>query len=501
MELKGFIPRDYQIEISNTCKDENTLVCIPTGTGKTKIALMVAIEQLNKYKHSQVLVLTPTKPLANQISEEFKKHTDIKKVELLTGQTKPKERIEKWVKAQVIIATPQTITSDLENNRIDLENISLLIIDEAHRTSGAYSYVGVSEIYLKTAQHKKILALTASPGSEKSRINNIRDILQINAIEIRTDEDLKEHVQVKNEIWIKLELPEELKKIDSLIKEVYKEKLQKLEEYGTYKPTKYMNKRDLIKTQIYLRKQIQSKNPKAFYGISLTAQLLKLSHIKELIETQGVEQAEEFIEKLKSEKTKASELILNNEKIKEAINLMKKLKEENIKHPKLKKLTEIIKEELNLNNKSRIIVFANFRNTIEIIIKKLKEENIACMKFVGQSNKKERGLNQKEQINILNKFKLGDFNILVASSVAEEGIDIVETTAVIFYEATPSELRKIQRSGRTARTQPGKIIHLITKDTIDESYYWAAKSKEKKMKNTLYEMKKDKNNTISDFND
>src|SRR3989344_1492026 len=168
---------------------------------------------------------------------------------------------------------------------------------------------------------------------------------------------------------------------------------------------------------------------------------------------------------------------------------MKKLKEENIKHPKLKKLTEIIKEELNLNNKSRIIVFANFRNTIEIIIKKLKEENIACMKFVGQSNKKERGLNQKEQINILNKFKLGDFNILVASSVAEEGIDIVETTAVIFYEATPSELRKIQRSGRTARTTPGKIIHLITKDTIDESYYWAAKSKEKKMKNTLYEMK------------
>ena len=80
-------------------------------------------------------------------------------------------------------------------------------------------------------------------------------------------------------------------------------------------------------------------------------------------------------------------------------------------------------------------------------------------------------------------------DILVASSVAEEGIDIPEVNAVIFYEPIGSELRKIQRAGRTGRTKPGKIIFLITKETRDVGLFFSSMRKEKKMKNTLNKMK------------
>ncbi len=98
----------------------------------------------------------------------------------------------------------------------------------------------------------------------------------------------------------------------------------------------------------------------------------------------------------------------------------------------------------------------------------------APVEFIGQAKKKGKGLSQKEQMQILNEFQMGFYNILCASQVAEEGLDVVETNVVVFYEPTPSAIRKIQRSGRTSRTKQGKVIVLMTKNTRDEAYQWSA---------------------------
>jgi Fanconi anemia group M protein len=165
-------------------------------------------------------------------------------------------------------------------------------------------------------------------------------------------------------------------------------------------------------------------------------------------------------------------------------------------HPKLYKLKEIVEEELSKNSKSKIIIFAQFRETINKIKNFLDEVNGAKVGiFVGQAMKEntrgvKTGLKQKEQKEMVEKFKNGEVNILVATSIAEEGLDIPEVSLVVFYEPVPSAIRKIQRSGRTARLSPGELKVLITKGTRDEIYYYSSYNKEKRMHKVIDEIQK-----------
>ena len=79
---------------------------------------------------------------------------------------------------------------------------------------------------------------------------------------------------------------------------------------------------------------------------------------------------------------------------------------------------------------------------------------------------------------------------MCGTSISEEGLDLPKVDYAIFYEAVPSEIRAIQRRGRVGRQSTGKIIFLLTKGTRDESYYWSAFHKEKRMKSILYNIKK-----------
>ncbi|HZD43194.1 MAG TPA: ERCC4 domain-containing protein, partial [Methanomicrobiales archaeon] len=107
---------------------------------------------------------------------------------------------------------------------------------------------------------------------------------------------------------------------------------------------------------------------------------------------------------------------------------------------------------------------------------------IPCRRFVGQATKdQEKGLSQKMQIDILKRFREGEFRVLIATSVGEEGLDVPSTDMVIFYEAVPSEIRSIQRKGRTGRSGAGRIVVLVTKGTSDEVYRYVSQRKEEAM--------------------
>jgi len=498
IEIKDFKPRLYQESILKTAINKNTLVVLPTGIGKTFISLLLAEDRLNKFPNSKVLVLTPTKPLSNQFKEVFKKHTNIDNIVLLTGAIKPSERSRLWQEATVIVATPQTIQKDLENNRISLENISLLTIDEAHRSRMKYANTIVAKNYLNKSKFSRILALTASPGSSKERINEIKDNLGIEAIEIRTedDEELKPYIQKRNIEWVNVDLTEDFQKLRVLIKKVYKEKIKSLKKFGFTKPSSLINKKDLILLQMQFRKELNKKNPIAYSGISMTAQLMKLDYALELLETQGLVPLKEFLSKLENEDTKAAKIIIKTKEIQNAINIINNLINKKIKHPKLMKLLGIVEELLNKNPETKIIIFANYRNTVHNIVNNLNEiQKARPIELLGQKE----GITQKKQLEAIKEFESGNYNCLVGTSIGEEGLDIKKVGVAIFYDCVPSEIRKIQRMGRVARLEKGKIIFLITKNSRDQAYYWSAYRKEMIMRKTLYSMQENKSKKINLF--
>ena len=494
----NFQPRLYQETILESCNKDNTLVVLPTGMGKTKIAILTTINRLNKYPNSQILFLTPTKPLASQIFNEFKNETNIKEINLFTGTVPPKKRAELWKESKIVISTPQTIENDIINNNIDYSNISLLVIDEAHRAVKDYSYTWIAKQYHKNCKFERILGLTASPGSDNDSINEIIKNLYVKNIEVRieTDPDVKEYIQKTNLDWIKLDFPPELKETKKFLDDALKQRLNSLSELGFIKNKNYTSKKELLMIQGSLQGNIArgEKDYQIFKGISVCAEAIKINHAIEMLETQGVSSLKTYLESILKDtqtKTKAVKNLMIDLNIRSAYIKSKNQEENNIRHPKLIKLKELVKNELDKNKNSKIIIFNQYRDSAKEIEKELKKiKEVEPILFVGQAKKNNTGLSQKEQIQILNDFENGIYNCLISTSIGEEGLDIPNVELVIFYEPIPSAIRSIQRRGRTARHKEGKVKVLITKNTRDEIYHWVSVNKEKKMHQLLNSLNK-----------
>ncbi|MDO8555966.1 MAG: helicase-related protein [Nanoarchaeota archaeon] len=494
MELVNFVPRPYQLSIVETCKQKNTLVVLPTGTGKTPIALMLAAHRLAVVPGSKILITAPTKPLCNQHVQSFRQSSTLgEDIAIVNGSVPPEKRRTIWEHARVVIATPQTIESDLKEGRISLQDVSLLCLDECHRSRQKYANTTVVRSYLEQAKSPRILALTASPGSSKERVDEIYKNLAIEAVEIRTEEDeeMKPFVQKKEFIWLPIDLPESIMQVAVPLRKVYKSLLGKLQGFGYNKPVEYINKRDVLLMQKQLQGQVRQGNPAAFYGLSLVAQIIKLDHLIMLLETQSLRAAHGYWQKLLSEETKAARVLTGNSDIQQGLAKVRLLLDAGTVHPKMDCLLSLIRGELEKTPDARMIIFANYRDTVAEITEVLQANNITAIRFVGQADKGiDKGQKQPEQAAILQRFRDKEFSVLTASSVGEEGLDLPEVHAVIFYEPVASELRKVQRAGRTARTREGKIIFLMAKKTMDEAYYWVSLRKEKKMKSLLQGLQK-----------
>ena len=252
--------------------------------------------------------------------------------------------------------------------------------------------------------------------------------------------------------------------------------------------------------------------------MSIISAVINVQHSLELLETQGVATFNKYIKRLRKKNTKAAKGLLNDPNFVEAIILSEEAEKNGWEHPKLKKLMDILKNELGVDkgqtrlksirkesgesNKDipKILVFTQFRDTLDMIYQRCEREGIKSVKFFGQGTRDgEKGLTQKQQKEIIKSFKMGNYDVLLSTSVAEEGIDIPAIDLVVLYEPVPSEVRMIQRRGRTGRKHTGKMKCLVTKGTRDEGYYWAAKRKEKRMKNQLLDeeyLKKLNTNTL-----
>lgn len=484
--------REYQRNLAESVeKHGSTLIVAPTALGKTVIAALIIAKRLEETPETRFLFLAPTKPLAEQHKGTLMDILDLEPSEFitLTGKIRPEDRYEEWKNKKIITATPQAVRNDILNDKVPLNDFGLIVFDEAHRAVKDYAYVLISDEYHNKHKKPTILALTASPGSSKEKIERVCRNLGIDNIEIKTedDPDVKPYVHEKNLKWIKINFPEELEKVKKTLQEYMSKLYRELKQTGHIES--YNVNRTRKKDLLDLRRQlvnIEDKDREVYESLSNVAGLMKVHHALELLETQGVSPTLNYIEKLKrkKDKTKAGKRIVRDPKIQRAIVLLQQLKEEGKEHPKLPRTVRKAKEEVQMGKK--VLIFSQYRDTVQELVKRLEKKEVKVKKFIGQTNKeKEKGMTQKKQKKVLKEFRKNSTDVLVATQIAEEGLDIPSMDTVIFYEPIPSEIRHIQRKGRTGRKKKGEVIIFITKDTRDEAYYWVSKNKEKKMKKML----------------
>lgn len=490
--------REYQVNIAASAARKNTLIVLPTGLGKTIVALLVIAGKLKKYPRKKILFLAPTKPLVTQhasfITSLLKINED--KVSIFTGEIKPNDRIKLWIESSIIISTPQVIENDILSKKIKLDDVSLIIYDEAHHATGRYSYVFIHEQYLKHCSDPHSLGMTASPGNDKEKILEVCKNLSLDHVEIRTkhDEDVRSYVHELKISWKKVVPPQEFSYAVQLLRKVLSPRLQILRNVGAIESASVstVTKTKLLKAQKMIQSEIKSRiNPPKtlFTAAAAQSEAMKLYYTMELLQTQGVQATQRFIHRLNEESkqknaSRSSRNLMKDDQFLDAAAFINSLQ---IEHPKLKEVAHITTDQIQKNPDSRIIVFTQYRDTSKMVFDYLNSlPDISPARFIGQAGKTDdKGLTQKEQEQIVTDFRNGVYNVLIATSVAEEGLDIPSTDLVVFYEPIPSEIRNIQRRGRTARKMAGKLIILITKGTVDEGYYWAAKRREKNMRTDL----------------
>lgn len=494
-----------QVLAADVLKKGNTMIVAPTALGKTIVATLVAADRLDKVKNSKILVLAPSKPLAIQHESTFKEFLTVP-CSSITGAVKTDERVKRWEESQIICATPQTVESDLLKGRYSLKDVSLVVFDECHHGVGSYSYVYLASRYVKESKFNLILGLTASPGSDKEKIKEVCDNLYVQNIVVKTEEDydVRPYFNPVAIDWVRVKMSSELEKIKKHVDKALKVRLKGLKNMGIIR-TVSVNKTDILRAKGRVQSAIaRTVNPKkeCFQAISILSAVINIQHSQELIETQGVVTFNKYVARLRKKKTKAAKSLIQDPNFGKAIYLAREAEKHGLEHPKLKKVTDIIKKELGQNGQtklqseryvkdadqksSKIMVFTQYRDSLEMIHQKLEKEGIKSAKFFGQASRDgEKGLTQKEQKEIIKAFKIGEYDVLLSTSVAEEGIDIPAVDLVILYEPVPSEVRMIQRRGRTGRKRSGRVKVLITNGTRDEGYYWASINKERRMKRQL----------------
>ena len=454
--------RAYQEKTLGAIVDKNSFIVLPTGAGKTIIAVALAGIKLRTGK---VLVMAPTKPLVAQHKKSFDNFFENSElIGLVDGTIKSEIRKDIWLESDLIVATPQTVVSDLEKNFFDPEKFSLVVFDEAHRTSGNYAYAKLMESIDKS----QILAMSASPATDKERLDELRSLLKIEKFHIVDSSEMSDYLPDR-EIEIK---KIKLNKIQIEIKKMLTDMIK--EDYNILKKNRlvvrnyeYMSKGELISLNKRLFSKV-SDDSKLYYFIKINTKVIKLLFLLEMLETQTNNSFLKALEKLSTESAKSSKSIMEDFRLIRIKRLSKNL-EYNNKMNELKNLIDFDK---------KIIIFCQYTNSVDEIVEYINSSNIGvAKKFTGQR----KGFTQKNQKKVLGEFKDGEFNVLVATSVSEEGIHVDDADVGIFFECIPSALRSIQRRGRIGRVNIGKIYMLMTENSIDEKYYWVSKRKEENM--------------------
>jgi ATP-dependent DNA helicase MPH1 len=494
--------RDYQFSIVRNGLFNNLLVALPTGLGKTFIAATIMLNYFRWTKDAQIVFVAPTKPLVAQQAEACFGIVGIPKSQttMLTGEQQPALRAEEWATKRVFFMTPQTFENDLSSGIADPKKIVLLVVDEAHRATGNYSYVKVVSFLRRFNKSFRILALTATPGSSVEAVQEVIDGLEISKVEIRSEVsiDIAQYVHRRDIDQIVLDPSDEIVKIKELYSNALKSLVNQL-----CSQNGYYNKDPMSITTfglILARKQwfASGAAKAASHGLKgmmngLFAILASCAHGIKLLDFHGIAPFYSSVKDFRDSAadgqgggSKYKKQILEHPDFQKMITLMQMWinMEDFVGHPKLTCLCEtILNHFLDAGqgrlgedmppSATRVIVFAEYRDSAEDICRVLNKHGpmIRASVFVGQADsKRSEGMNQAKQQETINDFKAGKINVIVATSIGEEGLDIGQVDLIVCYDASGSPIRMLQRMGRTGRKRAGHIVLLLMRGKEENNF-------------------------------
>ncbi|KAI9725183.1 MAG: 3'-5' DNA helicase [Chrysothrix sp. TS-e1954] len=492
--------RDYQYNIVMRGLYHNLLVALPTGLGKTFIAATIMLNWYRWTKDAQIVFVAPTKPLVSQQVEACFGVAGIPRSQtsMLTGSVSPGLRAEEWASKRVFFMTPQTIVNDLKTGSCDPKRIVLLVVDEAHRATGAYAYVEVVNLIRRFNPSFRVLGLTATPGSSVETVQQVIDGLDISRVEIRTEFslDIRQYVHSRDTETVSFEPSDEMGFISTMFSDAVRPVLQQLVQHNGY-----WSKDPMGITVFGLRQQQQKWNAsepgrKVHVGIKVKVNkifgvLIRLASSVDLLKFHGIRPFYKGMDKFRKTceesqaSTKYEREILDSVHFNNMMGTLDLWHKRNgfVGHPKLDYLQDVILRHFSEANErrelapdrptSRIMVFVQYRGSAEVVTEILQAHSplVKPHLFVGQAASKDsEGMDQAKQLEVINKFKDGTYNVLVATSIGEEGLDIGEIDLIVCYDSSASPIRMLQRMGRTGRKRAGNIVVLLMKGKEENNF-------------------------------
>ena len=504
--------REYQYSIVARGLYHNMLVALPTGLGKTFIAATIMLNWFRWTSESQIVFVAPTKPL---VSQQVKACFEIAGIPrstttMLTGGIPPGLRAEEWQNKRVFFMTPQTIINDLKTGICDPKRLVLLVVDEAHRATGGYAYVEVVNFLKRFNSSFRVLALTATPGASIEKVQEVIDGLGISRVEIRTEEsiDIRQYVYKRKIETILFENSDEMVMIMDLFSRALQPVLNKLTGMNAYWAKDPMTLTPFGCNQARMRWMSSDAGRKANMGVkgmvnSIFSLLASLSHGIELLKFHGIapfyHKVLAFRNELHSNEKKGGKYAKQINESEPFQTMMSRVQiwinnTDFVGHPKLEYLQSVVMNHFldagdgrgaSDPSSTRVMVFSHYRDSAEEIARVLKRNDpmIRPHVFVGQaSSKGSDGMDQKKQLDIIQKFQTGIYNTLVATSIGEEGLDIGEVDLIVCYDASASPIRMLQRMGRTGRKRAGSIVVTLMKGKEEDNFIKAKDNYERMQK-------------------
>ncbi|XP_028928139.1 interferon-induced helicase C domain-containing protein 1 [Ornithorhynchus anatinus] len=505
--------RPYQMEVAKLALEgKNIIICLPTGSGKTRVAVYIAKDHLDKKEKAselgKVIVLVNKVPLVEQhFRKEFQPF--LKKwyrVIKLSGDSQLKISFPEVVKSHdVIISTAQILENSLlnseEDERVQLSDFSLIIIDECHHTQKEGVYNNIMTRYLTQKMKNKklmkenqpvvplpqILGLTASPGvgkakkQAKAEEHILRICANLDAFTIKT---VKE-----NEALLKSQVKDPCKKIviaDYTRYDPFKKKLidimTDIQSHCRLYPTSDFGGQQYEQWVVQMEKKAAKEENRTERVCA--EHLRKYNEALQINDTirmiDAYNHLKNFYKDEKAKKMAAQEddeqaaLILNKTD-KYLIDLFyenkEKLKQLAIdpdhENEKLTKLRNTIIEEFTKADEAaaRGIIFTKTRQSACALSQwisendKFAEIGVKAYYLIGAGHNSEfKPMTQNEQREVINKFRTGKLNLLIATTVAEEGLDIKECNIVIRYGLVTNEIAMVQARGRARADESTYVL-------------------------------------------
>lgn len=485
--------RAYQLEAVDCALADPTLLVLPTGLGKTAVEWAVIAERLRAHGGKAVLV-APTNALVDQhrrmLLDMIAGSERDGALVALTGATPPAKRGALWEAAELIVATPQVVRNDVVAGRISLADVAILVLDEAHHARGAEAMGMLGEQYRAQARSPLVLAATASPGATSDAINDLCERLGLDRVHARRSEDalLAPHAVGLEVHEIRVDVPDRLKALAAPLQQWLESHVSRLRRLGWYtRSGDHITTGGVQQAFGHIQRAIAAGDARGYQAAKQAADAQRLLNVIASLLSQGVAATRESLERMARAAASGDAKVQRFLTDPRMTLLIERLQPMAEIHPKVSMVRRLVVEQLERQPDSRVMVFATFRDTgMELVTALQDVDGVRAERFVGQAKRDgDEGLSQKEQLEVLERFRDGRSNVLVATSVGEEGLDVPAADRVILYEPVGSEIRTIQRRGRTGRHRDGEVYVLLARGTRDEGARQAARAKEARMQREL----------------